>query len=322
MDYFDFKGTPTGTITVSPPGGTGGHHKGGHHGAPGPLPTDDFPSPIPKLLHATKAGHTTLWVVFAIFTIGLIGLWPMALRVEKRARFFHGVSAGVLTIAMVSYLAMATGLGTTFVPIHNHAADASVYKYFREVYFARYIDWLFTTPLLLLSLAVLAGLSPADTVLVICADVFMIVTGLLGGLVPARWATGERSRWTWFTVSCIGFLVIWYVLITGGLRASKHRPSKTRGLFVLLSIMTFILWAAYPVVFALTEGANMVSVNTEVIAYAVLDVSAKVGFTYMLLLVHTHGEDDTWTLPEWFVTHRHGHGSDGRGGYGAIGNDD
>ena len=47
------------------------------------------------------------------------------------------LSAAVLTIAMVSYLAMATGLGTTYVPIHDHAPDASVYKFFREVYWAR-----------------------------------------------------------------------------------------------------------------------------------------------------------------------------------------
>ena len=42
----------------------------------------------------------------------------------------------------------------------------------------------------------------------------------------------------------------------------------------------------------------------------------------MLLLVHTHGEDDTWILPEWFVEHRQGLGQDGRGGYGALGTRD
>ena len=41
-------------------------------------------------------------------------------------------------------------------------------------------------------------------------------------------------------------------------------------------------------------------------------------FTYLLLLLHAHGEDDTWNLPEWFVEPRKGSGTDGRGGYGAI----
>lgn len=50
--------------------------------------------------------------------------------------------------------------------------------------------------------------------------------------------------------------------------------------------------------------------------------AAKLGFTFMLLLIHTHGDDDTWSLPEWFVVPRQGSGADGRGGYGAINNDD
>jgi len=150
----------------------------------------------------------------------------------------------------------------------------------------------------------------------------MIITGLFSTLVPARWAPGERARWGWYAISCVGFLAIWFILITGGRKAAALRQRKTRGLFWLLSGMTLLLWTAYPIIFALTEGANILSVNVEVIAYGVLDVAAKLGFTYMLLLVHTHGEDDTWILPEWFVEPRYGSGPDGRGGYGAINADD
>jgi hypothetical protein len=50
--------------------------------------------------------------------------------------------------------------------------------------------------------------------------------------------------------------------------------------------------------------------------------AAKLGFTYILLFLHTHGEDDTYTLPEWFVEPRHGLGADGRGTYGALGSRD
>jgi len=97
------------------------------------------------------------------------------------------------------------------------------------------------------------------------------------------------------------------------------------------------LWTAYPIVFGLTEGANRLSVDTEIIAYGVLDVwvhdvwhanptmadarwrsAAKVGFTFLLLIIHTHGEDDTWIMPEWFTAPRTGSGPEGRGGYGAI----
>lgn len=315
MEFLDLR--PTQTISIDPPGGTGQPHH--PHQSHLPLPTDTFPTAHPVFLHATQPGFVALWIVFALFTAGLIGVGVLSLRVEKRARVFHWFSAAVLTIAMVSYLVMATGQGVRYVPVKApDTHKGAVYHYFRQVYWARYVDWLFTTPLLLLSLAVLSGLSPAETLLTIAADVFMIVTGLISTLTPARYNHGDRARWAFYAVSCVGFVVLWYTLFYGGVRAAKLRPSRTRGLFYLLGIMTFVLWTAYPVVFALTEGANKISVNAEVIAYGVLDVAAKLGFTFLLLLVHTHGEDDTWNLPEWFVEPRRGNGPDGRGGYGAI----
>lgn len=58
--------------------------------------------------------------------------------------------------------------------------------------------------------------------------------------------------------------------------------------------MTIVLWSAYPIVFGLTEGANKISVDAEIIAYGVLDVAAKIGFTFFLLIIHSHGGDDTY----------------------------
>lgn len=275
-----------------------------------------------KFIHATHVGHTALWVVFVLFTLGLIGVFILSQRVEKRARLFHWLSALVLTIAMVSYFAMAAGLGVTYVSIPYHDPKASDFHFFRETYYARSIDWLLTTPLLLVSLGFLSGLAPYETVLLILADVFMIVTGLLSSFVSSRWASGERARWGFYAVSCVAFLYIFWILIFDGLKASQKRGRKARGLFSLLAGMTLILWTAYPIVYALAEGANRISVDAEIIAYAVLDVSAKIGFTYLLLFLHGHGDDDNYILPDWFVEHRHGLGQDGRGNYGAIGNRD
>lgn len=332
MDFLaDFK--PTGTISISPPGGTDhtshpsqSPHQPHHPGDRLPLPTSSYPgsSQIVQHLAATNVGQNALWTFFVLFTLGLLGVGIMALRVEKRARLFHWLSAAVLATAMVSYLAMATGLGIKFVPIHDYSSEgkAAATHILRQVYYARYIDWLFTTPLLLVSLAFLAGLSPSDTVLVIFADVFMIVTGLMSGLVDARAGNGERSRWLVYGISCAFFLGIWFILLTGGVKAASFRPSKTRGLFYLLGGMTLLLWTGYPIVFGLTEGANLLSVDTEVIAYGVLDVAAKIGFTFLLLIIHSHGEDDTYILPDWFVEPRKGSGADGMGAYGAIRSDD
>ena len=173
---------------------------------------------------------------------------------------------------MVSYLAMATGLGKAWIPMPYHHDDASNFRFYRELFYARSIDWLFTTPLLLLSLCFIAGLSPYETLLAILADVFMIVTGLMSSFVGARWSDGERAKWAWYAVSCAGFLYIFWILFRGGFKAVADKPKKTRGLFVLLSTMTFALWCAYPIVFALGEGTNKISADAEIIAYGILDV--------------------------------------------------
>jgi hypothetical protein len=53
------------------------------------------------------------------------------------------LSASVLTIAMLSYLAMATGFGIERIPIKNTRADAATVILIRSVYIARFVDWLF-----------------------------------------------------------------------------------------------------------------------------------------------------------------------------------
>lgn len=120
---------------------------------------------------------------------------------------------------MVSYLAMATGLGINYVPIHKQSHGGQIH-WFRQVYWARYADWLFTTPLLLVSLAILAGLSPAEALLAIVADVLMIVTGLASTEVGSRWNSGERYKWAWYAISCIAFLFIWLTLFNGGVKGA------------------------------------------------------------------------------------------------------
>lgn len=51
-------------------------------------------------------------------------------------------------------------------------------------------DWAITTPLLLLDILLLAGLSIGDTLWILFADIAMIVTGLFGALLPNRYKWG------------------------------------------------------------------------------------------------------------------------------------
>lgn len=68
------------------------------------------------------------------------------------------------------------------------------------VYWARYVDWSVTTPLLLLDLALLAGLSGGHIFIAVVADIIMILTGLFA----AFGSEDTPQKWGWYAIACIG----------------------------------------------------------------------------------------------------------------------
>ena len=53
---------------------------------------------------------------------------------------------------------------------------------FSTIFYVRFIEWFLTTPLILLNLALLAGLSWADVFSMVIADEMMIVSGFMAGV--------------------------------------------------------------------------------------------------------------------------------------------
>lgn len=141
---------------------------------------------------------------------------------------------------------MATGDGIAYNTIttvvkHKHVPDTEeVIK--RQVYWARYVDWSVTTPLLLLDLSLLAGLAGANILVAIVADVIMVLTGLF-----AAYGDSSGQKWGWYAWACIAYLVIVYQVIVNGRGAAANKDSKTKAFFAALAGFTFILWTVYPV---------------------------------------------------------------------------
>jgi len=146
-----------------------------------PIPTV-VPTSVPEYQTATDTGDRTLWVVFVIMVISSLAFYAMAFRVPVQKRLFHILTAFITTFAAISYFAMAMGDGisyshNTVKESHKHVPDTTQEVY-RQVYWARYVDWSVTTPLLLMDLAFLAGLSGANILVAVVADLIMILTGL------------------------------------------------------------------------------------------------------------------------------------------------
>ncbi|KAL5115953.1 hypothetical protein ACEQ8H_006175 [Pleosporales sp. CAS-2024a] len=260
-----------------------------------PLPTaaPTHVTPIPSIVPPTPdyqlagdAGKKTLWVVFVLMLIASASFTALSWRVPLSKRLYHTITTIITITAALSYFAMATGHGVSVVKIlvreeHDYINDTWT-EVHRQVYWARYVDWSLTTPLLLLDLGLLAGMSGGHIIMAIVADLIMILTGLFA----AFGEEGTPQKWGWYTIACIAYIfVIWHLALNGGANATAKGP-KLRSFFVAIAGYTLVLWTAYPIIWGLADGARKIGVDGEIIAYAILDVLAKGVFGAWLLITH------------------------------------
>ncbi|KAL8748478.1 MAG: hypothetical protein Q9199_008184 [Rusavskia elegans] len=260
-----------------------------HAGDVLPMPTA-VPGNTPIYQTASATGHRALWVVFVIMLLSSLAFYIMAFRVPVQKRLFHILTAFITTFATLSYYAMATGDGVgknkiTIKHTEKHFPDTYDVIY-REVYWARYVDWSLTTPLLLLDLCFLAGLNGASILVAVVADIIMILTGLF-----AAFTVDESPKWGWYAMACIAYLVVIYQLALNGRQVAMQKNKKTATFFAAIGGFTLILWTVYPIIWGIADGSRNISVDAEIIAYAVLDIMAKCVFGFWLLFTHDNMSD-------------------------------
>merc|ERR1719162_526620 len=242
-------------------------------------------------------------------------------------RIFAGM---ICTIAALAYLTMATG--------HGYIVKCNG----RAFYYARYVDWAITTPLLLFDIAQIAGFgSTISQSFLVAMDILMIAAGLIGELVDGS------VRWAFF-----GFGMLFSVPILMWLCIRDSSDGVCCGansadipavqLSQRLIFLTWFTWMFYPIVWVLANtggtkadqggyrslqgtggfvAVGVISVTAEAFIYTVLDVLAKTFFG-AVIVCHNWGEDFTWVC-DWdeeccgqvCCDTLHGHSNIGRVGW-------
>jgi bacteriorhodopsin len=214
----------------------------------------------------------TLWLT--IGTLGFVAATVYFLFLMTRApegsRHFFIITAVITGVAAFFYLTMTTG------------ATAGVIDG-RMFYWGRYVDWVITTPLLLLDLALLALASWRQNIALIAGllilDVFMILTGLQAGASVSTFGRGF-----WFVVSTIAMVVLLYLVYTRLFAEAASRGGSVNNTFRTLALLTIVLWSCYPIVWLLgSEGFGAATTTVEVFLFLILDFLAKIGFGFLLL---------------------------------------
>jgi bacteriorhodopsin len=181
---------------------------------------------------------------------------------------------------------MALGYGLTEVTIVGESMP---------IYWARYTDWLFTTPLLLYDLALLAGADRNTIATLVGLDVAMIGTGavatLTGDLEGAALGAGAQ-RIIWWGISTAFLLVLVYILFQSLTEEASDLSAATQQKFMRLRNLVTGIWLVYPAWWLLgTEGLAVLpgaagGLYIETAGFMVLDLVAKVGFGFILLRSH------------------------------------
>merc|ERR1711937_17606 len=154
-----------------------------------------------------SSGRIGLWIAFGCMFVPMLIFWFKAASKPAGQRKFEYLSMAINGIASLAYLTMATGYGAKIV---NG----------QEFFFARYIDWTLTTPLMLVDLILLAHGAKAkmETILhIVAVDMLMVVGGLIGALQGA-----DESKWVFFAFSMFMFCpIFFYLLFDGSFKATS-----------------------------------------------------------------------------------------------------
>ena len=226
-----------------------------------------------------------LWLGFALMAGGSAAILAKGGRKtpeEELTTILHGV---VPIIAACSYFAMAVGQGS--IPHHSTVGGGVDYDF----YYARYIDWTFTTPLLLASLTMTSMHGklnrPGLLVGALTADVIMILTALFFGLSEVAWI-----KWTWFLISCGAFLAVYYVIWVGMAAEANLQRADVRSTFKRNAAILSVLWFIYPLILLVDpEGLSWIGSTTTVALIMVLDVTSKVVYGLLAGVEHAATAD-------------------------------
>lgn len=210
--------------------------------------------------------------VTSVFAVGAIGMFVGtvaflrgSMTAPSSRRRFYAVLATISGIAAVAYGMMALGYGGLSI-------DG------RVVFVPRYVDWVLTTPLIVLFLGMLADVDRRGYAVAILLNTVVMVVGFVAATLPGV------ERFALFGLASIAYVGLVYYLLKPMSVSAAARPRGFESLFVRLRNLTVILWSVYPVIWLLgPPGLDLLTPTLDVALITYLDLVTKVGFGLIAL---------------------------------------
>ncbi|DAA78163.1 TPA_exp: putative Opsin [Trichophyton benhamiae CBS 112371] len=256
---------------------------------------------------SSGVGRRCLWVVAILMLISSLVFYVLAGRVPTQKRLFHSLVSLVTTISFLSYFAMAMGYGVSYKHYtnhkhHKHSPD-TIQETCREVYWIRYVNWMLTVPLILTCLSFLSGVNGASLLVSISAALVMFVAALSSSFMD------KHYQWAWFVISCLGYLTIVYQTGFQGRRASLAKDQQARNFYTSIASFSLAVLLVYPIIWAISNNARKMSIDAEIIVFAILDILLQGVFGYWLIASYNTIRSISVTLDGFWANGVNGEGN-------------
>jgi bacteriorhodopsin len=208
------------------------------------------------------------WIYVVGMAIGALHFWSLSRDPKGVPQHEYLVAIFIPIWSGLAYMAMALDQGQV------EAAG-------QVAHYARYIDWIVTTPLLLLSLSWTAmQFIRKDWTLIgflMSTQVVVITTGLVADLSEREWV-----RYLWYICGVVAFLIVLWG-VWGPLRAkTREQSAELSDLYTKLLTYFTVLWVCYPLVWIIgPSGFGWVNQDTDTFLFCLLPFFSKVGFSFL-----------------------------------------
>lgn len=224
---------------------------------------------------------TLHWIYVAIMFGSAIAFQVLSAQPKGVPSYKYMIHMFVVVWSGLAYAALALGQGS--IAVNGET-----------VYYARYLDWVVSTPLLLLSL----NLTGKFTIKIegtltgglLGTQAIMILTGLIAELSP------EDVKWFWYTAGCVALLVVLYMMWQPLRHKAESQNSHIARVYRKSALFLTIQWLAYPLVWMLgSMGLGLLDKTGTTVLFIILPIISKSGFAFfnlfLLRALPTHAKE-------------------------------
>lgn len=139
----------------------------------------------------------------------------------------------------------------------------------RQIFWAKYVFWVVTFPIILLALGVLSGIAWTTILYNIALSWIWIISYLVAAFTPTNY------KWGFFAFGTLAYFFLALSTLHHGVTSAGR--VGVRAHYAGLAGWVNLLWFLYPIAWGLTDGGNYLGVTPGFIWFGILDLLLLTG---------------------------------------------